>query len=1590
MSNPSKLDSSMEDMWRDATARFNERTGMNVNLRPPKTLNDCIKELEKSQLSEESHEPTRKEKVEEYGINILRCLKLLGGVAAQGAEVVFGSPSSVCFNAVFLLMDIPEQLKSFREAIDELFTIISPYLGIFRIYDKMEQFNNIEPELKQAIHAVMISFVDICALAIQLRDSRKWQRFKSRMKILLTKDDSGMKVEIEKFERLTKTHYSAQSTQALKILLETSSDLTQFLERESERSQQIATDVASLKASDERRNLEDNRRKHMDNIKKKLGIEDSLYKSFKQACDKPRDERIRNTAEWFKNLPQFKSWEERDSRESEILFLVTGASNTGKTVILSNMVHHLRSIYESPTRNESKTLIAACFFPNVTVKDDRDKRPISTALKCIAIQIADLDATYAKNLSQSCDNKSEDSSFFKDADCQELWDFLRIGSPRGNIVHYLIFDGLGGLPDESPDTRAQKEQLLRILYKSVQSSVRVLLSVRRDAFSVEDRPSHSSIEMEQHNELDIQEYISHYLKESDLFQDSEDEALSARVAGSLTKQVRGNYNKLKAALEKIKEVVASDGLEAEIDKVLAESSMTEKQITQTTIAQLEERLTGEEIDELNELLIWVICGMEPFTVDELNAALVLRSQRRGTLRLKKKLERKYSSILRINPGGRVGVQENIKDLLTKRRTKPRSADDNPKFSATISIMKGDFRSVQTFLWSLSQKIDSLAHDEFGFQQISEQQRVKNNIQVNEVDGNYTIIRRTFKLLAGEPNKESKELGSYLLRALPDHLDEITKKASGYEELTSAQKREIGEGLFTLFVTGEVVERHWDSCQVLSWYGDPDQVSIFRNWLDDTSATSHLGWLDREWLKGVKANQNPNQALLVKIMETVARHWLRERKWEATKAFQWLKGFRQIAPPSTTEPKDTPLPPSPKLTPQDSDEVTNVLEWCNGVLSITTDEDEALKSERLGETYFGEKQFPKAIESYNHAISLDSPGWKCFEGLAKALAGDRQYENACQTMEKALKILGSEDIPDRDPLISANYGCLAEWQLALEQPRRAVEYMRRAIEVTPGEDKAYFELLKIHLLNHQFDDAVAFLKDVIKLDNNKSGTSLLGRIVDATAEDSKTDNLFGSLFRALAEESDMFVSLLHEIDQAIERATKNARLDNKANMLLFKGVGVYRYGPDESMRVQQAMLCWEQSLNVDLSSWYTWTYPHIFSSIWLSKYYFDQAQASKQLDNPDLDPYLQKLKWLVEKIPSTDYIGTKTYLANFYARAAGDVQNARKVLRRHFDSAFDMLSDSIDDNDWQGYVELGHVLKHCGDDVNAAYAHLILLPTLGKGTNAGDTARWVLEFDTEAEQKLSDELVTAMERDFKGLTTSDQIDFLLKRVERALSEIKNGEDAATPNSNGQDAGGTTDETTHIPENSTKTTSDEQSAVPSSSTAINSDEATGEHNKSTTDGKLEGKDDKTAYEAIQRKLQEWSSVLQATSSWRGCDGCGKVWDLDHAMNTCKYCYNVDFCDECLVKLKAGKLSFTSMLFQCNKNHDWLHFPSWDKEMYLRALNKTVSVGGHIDEEGRFVGGKTVPVAEWLDGLKKEWGVIEKKDIEQASEPELDEMG
>jgi tetratricopeptide (TPR) repeat protein len=113
---------------------------------------------------------------------------------------------------------------------------------------------------------------------------------------------------------------------------------------------------------------------------------------------------------------------------------------------------------------------------------------------------------------------------------------------------------------------------------------------------------------------------------------------------------------------------------------------------------------------------------------------------------------------------------------------------------------------------------------------------------------------------------------------------------------------------------------------------------------------------------------------------------------------------------------------------------------------------------------------------------------------------------------------------------------------------------------------------------------------------------------------------------------------------------------------------------------------------------------------------------------------------------------------------------------------------------------------------------------------------------------------------------------------------------------------------------------------------------------------------------------------------CDGrCGKSWTYANDFYCCQICPDVQLCDECLRKLKAG----TVKRFVCSPEHEWLHVPKWDDDKYNEVGIHKILVGGTF-ERGVRVGGEPIPVEDWLNKIRDDWGIPrpEKREEEESN--------
>jgi hypothetical protein len=120
----------LPQLWEVAGKRFLEQTGTPLEVNPPKTIDDITKQIEEQQANFDPKDKEFKEKAKDATLNVLNCLKLVGGVAAQGASTVFGS-ANLCFSAVSLLLTIPKEVRAFHQAVDGLFEEVSVFICQF-------------------------------------------------------------------------------------------------------------------------------------------------------------------------------------------------------------------------------------------------------------------------------------------------------------------------------------------------------------------------------------------------------------------------------------------------------------------------------------------------------------------------------------------------------------------------------------------------------------------------------------------------------------------------------------------------------------------------------------------------------------------------------------------------------------------------------------------------------------------------------------------------------------------------------------------------------------------------------------------------------------------------------------------------------------------------------------------------------------------------------------------------------------------------------------------------------------------------------------------------------------------------------------------------------------------------------------------------------------------------------------------------------------------------------------------------------------------------------------------------------------------
>ncbi|KAJ8122639.1 hypothetical protein O1611_g9793 [Lasiodiplodia mahajangana] len=871
----------MKEIWAEAAKSFEDICGKSLQNGDLKSFDDVRAKIESASKAgaDDDSDVGGWDKAKSIGLESLKYLRLLLGAASQASSFIPlpSSAVSITTNALFFVFDIPQAIRDYDDAINEVFGKVSSALSKFKIYESMDN-ENIDLELIDSLRRVMISFVKLCAHVVKYKQGRKRDRFKQKAKKSILDDDSGLAGEMAEFELAVQQTHDIEGTITLATVIDSRQDIKIILERcisFGKVAEETQKGVQSLSADADRIKI-------LVKIRDTLNVLPTVLLDTKttQTCSDIYHKCLDGTGSWIWRHPAYHTWAATNEKDASHLLLLSGSSSSGKTLASSQITKKLEGMQE-------RKFVAHYFFPTSAKKSDDEKNPVQSALKYMAFQIARVDNTVLRVLGKACD--ANPAAFRSSSSLENLWRELNIGAPGSGAWYYFVFDGLENLPED------QAEMLLKFLLSPNMTGestgrVRFLLSGTDGTFtSLSDSEVRKTprIKMEEHNIADMRIIIDNALNNQEMLKNAKPKSNQQKAKDMIIKKMPGNakgsYYRLKLELDEAIRLLSTRRTLEELGDMLDQTASSHE----VAIKKLQRSLTAEEIGELNELLKWVLFSKSPMTLGQLEAAMFLYSGTESLASLQYIIKNKYSAVLRLEDAN-VYAQDGIKEYLSKEKdTQGESlhSAERPTISMTITINNVDQELCGHFLWDLAHKA---IRDKFTFEFDANSNVLHNNkvtIGIDEFEAHYTIVLRAFKYLSKEPGDQTSGIGEYLIRWLPYHLKCLYDLEDDQRELTPDKKLEIGQNLFNLFEDEQSFKRHKEVFEDTFWTAD--EMEGVRKWLLDSAVVRRL---NKKWRDKVQAAVSPTRGYLNKFVRMVVTGLLRDRSWDAQNASSWITEF----------------------------------------------------------------------------------------------------------------------------------------------------------------------------------------------------------------------------------------------------------------------------------------------------------------------------------------------------------------------------------------------------------------------------------------------------------------------------------------------------------------------------------------------------------------------------------------------------------------------------------------------------------------------------------------------------------------------------
>ncbi|KAI1085491.1 hypothetical protein F5B20DRAFT_5575 [Whalleya microplaca] len=1597
---PSGKGTPMKEMWAAAAKAFEDICGESLQRGDVKGFDDVQRMIEgvsKASYGIDGEQENKWDKAKSVGLESLKWLKMLIGTAFQASSIIPipASAANITSCALCIVFDIPQAIKGYNDAIDQVFNEVSSALSQFEIYKSAK---NVDSILIQKIHLVIISFVKLCAHVVKYRQGRKRDRLLRQIKPIFD-HDSGLGDEMAEFKRVLQQQRDVEGTVTLAVVYETQHNVAILLEKSVifEKNievmhrlvQETQKDVQYFKDADDRS-------KTLIKIRDALGVWATvrLDTNTTQTCTSIYDKCLNHTGSWIWNHDAYTAWTAPiKGKETSHVLILTGPASSGKTSASALITKRLEE-------QKGRTYVAHYFFPASTKKSDEDKTPVLSALKYMAFQLARVDPTVRTPLGKACD---AGPGIFRRAASLEtldtLWRELKIGTPGSGATYYLVFDGIENLPNK------QTEILLMFVFgpKLAEESagrVRVLVSGTDDQFTSKPGGAKTNsalrIQIGEHNGSDMRIVINEALTNRGMLEhvefNSDQQRAWDKIVEKLPQNVSGSYSRLQFGLNDVIRLLSTRTSIRELDRMLDQPVSSHE----TAIKNLQRSLTADEISELNELLKWVLFCNGPMTLDQLEAAMFLYSGTESLASLQFIIKNKYSTVLKLEDGYVYG-QDGVKEYLQKDKDIPgisSQSRDRSTISMTISINNVDQELCGHFFWDLTHKAirDKF---KFDFDAASSNGTLHNTsraaITVDEFAAHRTIVSRSFKYLDREENDQTKKIGPYIVGWLPFHLGQLRQLEDEEKGvLTTNEKMDIGQNLYNLFKDENVVLRHRASFEQTGWYAN--EMEDVQKWLMDSAVVRRL---DKKWRDKVQLPVSPTRALLKALVKVVAEGLLRKRSWGVENAAVWIKGFmeldekfQQTLEHLKADEAESSAPTSPSTISHDDDiNWHSVSAWCQSILGLPDSELNSLWYERLAEASSSWNcEASTVLSLYEYAIQKGNPSWLCHRSLGKTYFSQGQTQEAIAHVELALKEAepeGAVPKPEAKDIVGLHL-LLGLYAYKAGDVQRSAKHYSFACKSEDPEQASQGQLgcLKARLSLGEAE-AIRQLKSIFLKDK---GEGTMVSVLNMIARDVEHDFLVFKMFTVAKGDPDLLKRIVRAMematamtalnkDRAVEKNRDHLFAEDETRGVLLYDLGVaaytYKVASDGTETIGEALRLWKESRNL-LSNvgGYNASIARQDATTALAKHYFQDMMDGKHQEHAGT------LDALTEADSKDSYGDAASFLGTVYAFY--DKSKAKEYFVGWMRQAFQILSDDIPDNDWLGYALVQRTLETCQDFENAAVAlSLRGLPDLVTDALFFEAKDIVRENGVDKERLL--DMVTKLAKETIQVAKSQVPNFSqqIRRIEAARAHVDSLVDAAgikpKPEADGDhsEAGGS-----------------EIQGIQGILTASELDIA---FVHDLLDSRL----------STLQRIHSPKIDMEDLHPWF-CDGrtpdgrrCENITNFGDEFYHCIYCDDRDFCGGCFARLRDP--IYATGITACSAKHRWLRMPPQGGPMYVGSQAKSVRLPREVrptkDDECVLEicydenGGEEITVEAWKEALAREWGISPEEIRKMSNQATLD---